>query len=191
MTETTDSTRLKTQRRMLLFLAAVFLVPVAASFVLYFGLHWRPAGQSNHGELYSPARPMPAGTGAFAERKWTLVYAGDGQCDENCRRALVFARQTRLSLNKDTARVVRVFLATTDCCDRQYLDDQHIGLVVLDATADPALAALVAALPATEREHSLYIVDPLGNLVMRYDTRMEPRGLLDDMEKLLKLSRIG
>ncbi len=45
--------------------------------------------------------------------------------------------------------------------------------------------------PTADRAHSLYIVDPLGNLVMRYDTRDTPKGLLDDLKKLLKLSHIG
>lgn len=176
---------------MLLFLVALFFVPIAAAFILYYGVGWRPAGGTNHGELYSPARPLPASAAPLAEKQWSLVYAGDGACDENCRRSLVFARQTRLSLNQEMTRVARLFLATGNCCDGQYLDSEHPGLVVLDAAADPALAAVVAALPATEREHSLYIVDPLGNLVMRYDTREDPHGLLDDLKKLLKLSHIG
>jgi hypothetical protein len=175
---------------MLLLLAAIFFVPVAASFILYYGMDWRPSGGTNHGELYTPA-PLPAGAAPLAERRWALVYAGDGACDENCRRSLVFARQTRLSLNQDMTRVNRVFLATGNCCDRAYLAGEHEGLAVLDVAADPALAPVLAALPATEREHSLYIVDPLGNLVMRYDTRTPPRGLLEDLKKLLKLSHIG
>ncbi len=176
---------------MLLLLVALFFVPLATSFVLYYVVGWRPAGGTNHGELYSPARPLPQSAAPLAERKWTLVYAGEGACDENCRRSLVFARQTRLSLNQEMTRVSRLFLATGNCCDREYLDREHPGLVVLDAAADSGLAAVVAALPATEREHSLYVVDPLGNLVMRYDTRTEPRGLLEDLKKLLKLSHIG
>jgi len=187
----TDPAPKRANRRLLLLLAALFFVPIAASFILYYGVGWRPAGGTNHGELYTPARPLPASTAPLADRQWSLVYAGDGACDENCRRSLVFARQTRLSLNQDMTRVARVFLATGNCCDHQYLDDEHAGLVVLDATSDSALAAVVNALPATEREHSLFIVDPLGNLVMRYDTRQDPRGLLDDMKKLLKLSHIG
>jgi hypothetical protein len=190
MCENVNATRPR-GRRMLLFLVALFFVPIAASFILYYGVGWRPAGGTNHGELYSPARPLPASPAPLAEKKWSLVYAGDGACDENCRRSLVFARQTRLSLNQEMTRVTRVFLATANCCDREYLDKEHEGLVVLDVAADPGLLAVVAALPATEREHSLYIVDPLGNLVMRYDTRTEPRGLLDDLKKLLKLSHIG
>ena len=176
---------------MLLALVALFFVPIAASFILYYGVGWRPTGGTNHGELYSPARPLPVSAAPLAEKKWSLLYAGDGACDENCRRSLVFARQTRLSLNQEMTRVNRVLLATTNCCDRDYLTREHPGLAVFDAAGDSALAAVVTALPATDREHSLYIVDPLGNLVMRYDTRTNPHGLLDDLKRLLKLSHIG
>jgi hypothetical protein len=176
---------------MLLLLVALFFLPVATSFFLYYVVKWRPAAGTSHGELYAQAKPLPASSAPLAAGKWTLLYVGGGACNEDCRRSLVFGRQTRLSLNQDMIRVARVFIATADCCDRQYLDTQHQGLVVVDAAADPALASVIAAVPAADRQHSLYVVDPLGNLVMRYDTRTEPRGLLDDLKKLLKLSHIG
>ena len=122
--------------------------------------------------------------------KWSLVYVGDGACDADCRKALVFARQTRLSLNQEMIRVDRVMLATDHCCDRTYLDAEQAGLTLIDGAA-PALQEFVAAFPATDRAASLFVVDPLGNLVMRYDVRTDPKGLLTDLKKLLKLSHIG
>jgi cytochrome oxidase Cu insertion factor (SCO1/SenC/PrrC family) len=130
-----------------------------------------------------------ASANLFTE-KWALAYVGNGACDETCRKALYFMRQTRLSLNNEMTRVARVFLATGECCDRAFLEREHPGLVVIDATG-PEARDLVAAFPATEQPHSLFIVDPLGNLVMRYDTRDDPKGLLTDLKKLLKLSHIG
>jgi hypothetical protein len=57
---------------------------------------------------------------------------------------------------------------------------------------DPAtMSAFVAQFPSTDLSHSVYVVDPLGNLMMRFDARQDPDGLLDDMKKLLKLSHIG
>jgi hypothetical protein len=187
----TEAARPRRQRSLLVLLFLLFFVPIAASFILYYGVGWRPGGNTSHGELYSPARPLPSGVAQLASRKWLLIYAGNGACDENCRRSLVFARQTRLSLNQDMSRLATVFLASSGCCDRAYLHGEHPDLVVMDAANDPALAAVAGALPATDREHSLYVVDPLGNLVMRYDTRNAPRGLLDDLKQLLKLSHIG
>jgi hypothetical protein len=61
---------------------------------------------------------------------------------------------------------------------------------VVDASS-PAGVALTGQFPSRDREHSLYVVDPLGNLVMRYDAREDPKGLLTDLKKLLKLSHIG
>ncbi|MGC4029217.1 MAG: hypothetical protein QM696_10120 [Steroidobacteraceae bacterium] len=178
------------QRRKLLFLAALFFLPIAASFTLYYATSWRPVGKSNHGELIVPARPVPEVPDSL-RGKWVLAYVGDGRCDADCQRSLVFARQTRLSLNQEMDRVVRVLFATTDCCDQDYLDREHQGLKVLDLGDAAAREPLLAVLPAQDREHSLFIIDPLGNLVMRYDTRDDPRGLLTDLKKLLQLSHIG
>jgi hypothetical protein len=167
-------------------LAAVFVLPLLLSFWMYYGNAWRPVGRTNHGELIEPARPLPAAPGDVFKEKWTLAYIGDGACDETCRESLYFMRQTRLALNNEMTRVSRVFLATGNCCDREFLEREHAGIAVVEASRD-----LLNAFPLDERPHSLFIVDPLGNLVMRYDTREDPKGLLQDLKKLLKLSHIG
>jgi hypothetical protein len=99
-------------------------------------------------------------------------------------------RQTRLGLNNDMTRVARVWLATGTCCAAELRARPEPGLVVLDATS-PAAGALLALFPAAERRHSLFVVDPLGNLMMSYDARSDPHGLLEDLRKLLRLSHIG
>jgi hypothetical protein len=185
-------------RQVLLIIAAMFLVPLAVSFALYYG-KWRPAGSSSKGDLITPARPLqaaglrhPDGTPATAEvltGKWSLIYIGDGACDQACRTALVFGRQSRLALNNDMARVQRVFLATGHCCATDYFAAEQPGLIALDASA-PQAQALLAQFPA-DRAHSLYIVDPLGNLMMRHDASQTTNDLLTDLKKLLRLSHIG
>src|SRR5688572_16814208 len=163
-------------RRILLVLAAMFLLPVAIAFALYYGNIWRPAGSASKGELITPARPlnvaglrMVDGTTAgddVLQGKWTLIYIGDGACDAACRQALVFGRQSRLALNNEMKRVQRVFLATGNCCASDYLAAEQPGLIALDASA-PEAQALLEQFPA-DRSNSLYIVDPLGNLMMRH-----------------------
>jgi len=180
-------------------LGGLFLLPLLLSFWLYYGVHWHPRGTTIHGELITPVRPLPdvpladadgvAHNGVFLG-KWSLVYVGSGACDADCRTTLVFMRQTRLSLNSDMTRVQRVLLATTQCCDRAYLPAQHPGLRVLDASRGGA-QPLLAQFPQQERAQALYVVDPLGNLMMRYDARLPPRGLLEDLKRLLQLSHIG
>jgi hypothetical protein len=186
-------------RRQLLIVAAVFLLPVAGAFALYYGKLWRPAGSSSKGELIDPARPLAVsglfhtdGTTADAsvfQDKWTLLYIGDGACDADCRTALVFARQSRLALNNEMTRVQRIFLATGHCCANEYFKAEHPGLIALDASSTEA-QRLLAQFPA-DRAHSLFIVDPLGNLMMRQDASHTSKDLLEDLKKLLKLSHIG
>jgi hypothetical protein len=198
MTAQTSPDR-KASRRMLLLLAVVFFVPVMVAFAMYYGGGWKPSGRTNHGELIEPARPLPqlalprAGGGAAIDPlrgKWSLVYVGAGGCDADCHQALLVMRQTRLSLNQEMDRVARVLLATSACCDVSFLDDEHKGLVAVDASGGAAVP-LVARFPSEARSRYLFVVDPLGNLVMRYDTRESPKGLLEDLKKLLKLSHIG
>jgi hypothetical protein len=187
-------------RRKFLLIAALFLVPVIVVFGLYYGGIWRPAGSSAKGELVHPARPLElaglrhvdgksAGIEAF-QGKWTLIYIGDGACDEACRTALTYGRQTRLAVGKDMDRVQRMFLTTGNCCDQNYLNTEQLGLVTLDV-ASPEAQALLAQFPG-DRTHTLFIVDPLGNLMMRHDaSQVINKDLLSDLKKLLKLSHIG
>ncbi len=205
----TDVRELRSRNlRTLAALAALFILPLVASFWLYYGTSWRPAGHVNHGELIQPPRPLPrvdlprvalagdtarelAGASPTLFRsKWTLVYVGDGSCDASCRGTLYVMRQTRLALGTEMTRVARVFLVTADCCAKDYLAREHAGITVLDAAGAPG-ARLLGAFPAGDRAHSLFVVDPLGNLMMRYDVRRDPGGLLVDLRRLLQLSQIG
>ena len=198
--------------RMLGVLAGLFLLPVLFAFYMYYGTDWRPIKRVNHGTLISPVRPLPAvnlkreslsdpdpnapppGVNApepkLFKDKWSLVYIGEGNCDERCRQALYVMRQTRESLNNNMTRVERIFLVTGNCCAREFLLHEHPGLFVADATSADA-TRLLQEFPADGRPYAVFIVDPLGNLMMSYDSRQNPKGLLEDMKKLLRLSHIG
>ena len=182
-----------------------FFAPLAVAFLLYYGgswfsgSAWRPVGNTNKGELIHPARPLPAfelqttdSTRFDLESlkgKWNLIYVGDGACDARCREALVLMRQTRLALNDDMTRVQRVFFATANCCDQAYVDAEHQGL--LTVPVDSASAQPMVALFPDAAGGRIYIVDPLGNLMMSYGPQAPQKGLLEDLKKLLKLSHIG
>jgi SCO1/SenC len=199
MTDSNDAGRARGRRNFLL-LAALFLVPIIVVFAMYYGGLWSPSGSAAKGALIHPAQPLlaqglrdtdgkSAGIEAF-QGKWSLIYVGDGACDEACRTALTYGRQTRIAVGKDMDRVQRVFLSTGNCCDQEYLGTEQPGLVTLDASSTDA-ADLLRQFPG-ERRSSLYIVDPLGNLMMRHDaTQVINKDLLSDLKKLLKLSHIG
>ncbi len=201
-----DPQAVRRGRRQLLLLAALFFVPLAVAFWLYYGpTGWRPAGHSSKGDLIDPARPLPAlalptADGAqtaveFLRGKWTMLYVGDGACDERCRKALYLMRQSRIALNKDMDRVQRVVLVTGRCCDRGFLAQEHPDLVVA-IVEDPAAAALIqpfpvyGGVPVTDAGR-IYLVDPLGNLLMSYAPTAPDKALLTDLKKLLRLSHIG
>ena len=180
------------QRRLLVGLAILFFAPIAVSFYLYYGHSaLQPLGRVNRGILIEPPRALPAG--AIPTGKWTLLYVGSGECAAICQRKLYETRQVRLALDRDLPRVQRVFVASDPCCDAAFLKAQHPDLLTLRADAErPLLAVLPTATangaPVPDR---VYVVDPLGNLFMFYEADAPPKGLLEDMKRLLKLSHIG
>jgi len=193
-------------RRTLLLVAALFLLPVVAAFWLYYGsAHWRPTGSTQRGDLIDPARPLQAvvlatadggTTGArFLRDTWTIVYVGDGRCDARCRKALYLMRQSHVALNKDFDRVRRAFLVTANCCDREFLAREHADLAIALLEGDAARRLLevfpvYAGVPVTDAGR-IYLVDPLGNLMMSYPASAPDNALLQDLKKLLQLSHIG
>jgi hypothetical protein len=139
--------------------------------------------------LVAPGAEAPAAASVLSG-KWSLVYIGRGDCDADCRSTLYFMRQTHFGLANLMPRVQRVFLATADCCDREFLAREQPNLIALEAQG-AAGAALLAQFPAAGRGAGIFVVDPRGNLMMRYDAHQDPKGLRDDLKKLLALSHIG
>lgn len=192
-------------RRLLVIVASLFFVPLGFAIYLFYGHPaLRPGGMVNHGALIQPPRPLPAltlplfGAGStqpgFLRGKWTMLYVGSGVCGDRCRAALYETRQVRTALNRDMHRVQRVFLATGECCDAAFLHDQHPDLITVRATA--AAAPLLASLPHAAGVDAagagrVYLVDPNGNLMMFYAPGAKPKGMLEDLQRLLQLSYIG
>lgn len=179
-------------------LVLLFFGPLAVAAYLYYDSDWRPGGTSNHGELVVPPVPVPeislptpdgGETGsAFLRQHWSLVYLGAEQCDEACQEALYNSRQMRIALGRLMDRVQRVYLYTGEPPDAAFLAAEHPDLLVASA-ADPAAARLLSAF--TGQEQGFWVVDPLGNVMMRYPPDQSPRGMLEDLKRLLRLSRIG
>ena len=194
-------------RRQLVFLASLFFVPLLVAFWLYYGSSgWRPAGGTNQGDLVNPAVPLPAvalaqpdGTRTapeFLQGQWTIAYLGDGACDARCRKALYLSRQSWIALNKDMDRVQRVFLATGPRVDTAFMAAEHADLRVALVGDDADSQALLAKFPvfdgvAPAIAGRLYLIDPLGNLVLSYSAAAPDKALLADLKKLLRLSHIG
>jgi cytochrome oxidase Cu insertion factor (SCO1/SenC/PrrC family) len=187
-------------RGLLMLLVVMFFAPLLLAFLMYYGSQWRPLGRTNHGILIEPPRPLPRlslprADGSLAADdvlvgRWSLVYVATGDCDAACHASLYFMRQTFLGMGNLIPRLQQVFLATGACCDRAFLEREHPDLVTLDA-GGAAAAPWLSRIPEDARAGSLFLVDPRGNLMMRYDAHLDPKGLHEDLRKLLDLSHIG
>jgi cytochrome oxidase Cu insertion factor (SCO1/SenC/PrrC family) len=182
-------------RTSLLLVAIVCIAPFVASFIAYF--LWQPAGRVNYGELLTAA---PLTWPALADLdgapfdslrlrgKWVYVTVDSGACDDYCRGKLWKMRQVRRTQGKYMERIERLWLVDDGRTPEAALLKEHEGMWVLRAAG----SALLAQLPAAGvRQHHIYLVDPLGNLVLRYPRDADPSRMRKDLERLLKVSRIG
>jgi hypothetical protein len=130
---------------------------------------------------------------SFLKGKWTLLYLGAGSCSAGCRTDLYNTRQVRAALGADRERVQRVFLAEGACCDLEWLHAQQPDLITVQASA--AATSLTAILEHAGHRPAaadrVYLIDPLGNLMMCYAVDARPKGMLEDLKKLLRLSHVG
>jgi len=191
------------QRLKLLLVIACFVLPLATAWLLLTD-NWRPDGSTQHGELLNPAHPLPdlrfapideRPSGQAALRGyWLLVYIGAAtECDARCHTGLYGIRQARLALGKEMVRVKTVLLLDEmpDAELRQWLATEHADLQAGVANAEIRNAFLEAFDQDGQVGEWIYLVDPLGNLLMRYPATVDPSGILKDLKRLLKWSRIG
>ena len=195
--------RASKNRRPFFIVLGLFFAPLLVAFAVYYGSAWRPSGTTNKGELITPAIPLPvvaltkadgASTdSSFLRDTWSLLYLADGDCTETCRSALFAANQAYQLLGKDMTRVSRVFLYSGEVSSTLISNDPSLVAAHID---DAAGQSLLQVFPTTHEKALLqagylYIVDPLGNLMMRYVPGVDPRDIYQDMKKLLNLSHIG
>jgi len=181
-------------RVQMLLIAVVFFGPLAVATWMYYGGHFQPTGRTNQGALIEPivnvAEQFPGSDVAVrGDGYWILIYADDSACAERCRDALYTLRQSQKMLGKEMSRLLRVFLHGESSPDKVMLADEHAGLVAL--RDDRLLALLQNKKPAALSAGGYFLMDPLGNLVMYFESGINPRDMVADIKHLLKLSRIG
>jgi peroxiredoxin len=189
----------KRGRWMLWLVLLVCASPMIASYFTYYVI--KPETRNNYGTLIDQrAHPMPAmatttldGRPMALEQfkgKWVMLMTGPGTCSEACRKQLFAMRQLRLMQGKEMERIERVWLIT----DREPLDTIVIrefdGTHMLRADA-AAVTQWLPADPGTSTNDHIYLIDPLGHLMMRFPQDPEPRKVYKDIYKLLKASAVG
>lgn len=189
------------QRWKLILLAALFFGPFISAWVVYFGPDsWKPGGNTAHGRLITPAKPLPAVSFASADGeptplrdRWTLLHLGQGDCGAACREQLWQTRQLRTLLHRRRSRVQRAYLADSAQQAqslRAELQAEHPQLLWL--SLDPVQReALTQWLGSVPEQQPILVIDPLGNALMVYGDELPLKGMLSDLKRLLKLSNIG
>ena len=194
------------KKNQLVLLVLLFLVPPVAAYVLFY-VDYRPTSGANYGQLISPSKPITDMLLATSDgqkfkfsdlrKKWVLLYIGGSRCSEACSDNLYKIHQVRLAQGKNTERVISVYIAPEQALQSELdnINGKYPGILLLLAQPD-VFVNLVdqfkndaqAVLQGSER---VYIVDPLGNLMMSYDAGADPSGIRKDLKRLLKLSQIG
>ncbi len=184
----------RTARIKMLIIVALCAAPTIAAYVAYYLV--KPSGRTKAGTLLEPQRPVGALGGELADGarfrlsdlhgRWILLAVQPGACEDACRRRLWVMRQVRLTTGRERDRVERVVLTGATPLPPAVIAE-HPGLVVARSDVGPALPVD----DGTRAADHLWIVDPLGNLMMRFPADVDPNRMKKDLAKLLKNSRIG
>lgn len=183
----------------LLAVLAVCATPMLASYLAYYVI--KPAGRTNYGDLIDPRRyPVPAlgsttldGVPASLDNfkgKWLMLQVDSGDCAAACQKKLLEMRQLRLMQGKDMDRIERVWLITDSKPLETTVMRQYDGTQMLRVSADKVQSWLPVDARTTPKDH-IYMIDPLGNLMMRFPKDADPGRVKKDVTKLLKASAIG
>lgn len=171
-------------RLKLALLGLFFALPFAASWLVWW-FDLVPGTASNYGALIAP-RPVALPPNGELKGKWVLVQFDGGACGADCERKLFLMRQARRAQGRDMTRVARLWYVTDAVPPAPALLAAIEGTVVAPADA----AALAWPAEASITGH-VFLVDPLGNLMMRFPREPDPEQVLKDLRRLLRASGFG
>jgi len=174
-------------RRIALVILAICAAPIVLG-TLAFYLWSSDAQTTSYGALLPPQR-IPIEGIERLQGKWLLVNLDHGACDEACRRDLFTMRQARTAQGRDRNRVERVWLITDNVQPSHEISTLTEAVRIIHLR-EPS-AKLFPASDDAARDRSIYLIDPLGNLMLRFPPDPDPRRLIKDLARLLKISRIG
>ena len=180
----------RASRRPLLLVALVCIAPIVASYLAYYVFH--RDSHVNYGTLVAKPAPAFAGTTlagkplALADFKgrWLMLVAAPAECDATCTAALYATRQSRTMMGRERDRVARAWLVTDGAPLADSLRAEQPDLDIVRVAPD-ALAAWPRG------DDAIYLVDPLGNVVLAWPREPDIKALANDLTRLLRASQIG
>lgn len=190
---------IKRGRSKLLLVIAICAAPLIFSYLTYYVI--KPTGRTNYGTLLDPSLyPMPKLNGVLQggqpqeldayKGKWIMLQVSSSDCQSACQNTLLNMRQLQLMQGKEMSRIERVVLVTDQKPMETSLLREYDGTHFLRADSK-AVAAWLPAEEGSTTQDRIYLIDPLGNLMMRYPVDADPSKIKKDMSKLLKASSIG
>jgi hypothetical protein len=191
-----ESRRTRNGRLKMLAVLLVCAAPVIASYFTYFVI--RPEGRTNYGELILPTKAMPAlplrqldGTSVAANTlkgQWLLVVVGPSTCGEACEKQLLMQRQLREMLGRDRDRLDKLWLITDGgqpAAALRAAAEAAPSVQILQVERE-ALASWLSPADGHSLEQHLYVVDPMGDWMMRMPADPEPARVKRDLERLMR-----
>ena len=201
--------RLKSRLQLIGFFMVAF-VPIFLATFMYFSKTWIPEGRVNNGRLIKPpiafdnlvlkptAFQRREDDGDSSEKqtlgKWRLITAGEGVCSKTCENSLYKMRQVRKSLGRDFSRVECLYVDAGKALDPglvKLLEKEYPLFTVNKGDKKILLNNVFENLDDSYGLHSIFIADPNGNIFMVYQPEQDGKEILDDLKKLLRLSKIG
>lgn len=202
-----DEAARASSRKKLVWIFALFFLPLLLATIWFQvvrtgAISW---GSTSRGELIAPAVPLTefslieAGSDAAfglddVRGKWTILYVPGTACTTDCEKTLYDIRQARLALNHRMERVQRVVLTPQPVAFSDEVQEANIGLrAVNDSETNTSFIDQIKAAQSNmeSKNNLIYLIDPNGNLMMRYTPDQLPKPLFKDLKHLLKVSRIG
>jgi hypothetical protein len=191
-----DARRTRVGRIKMLLVLLVCAAPVVASYFSYFVL--RPQARSNYSSLILPTRSLPAlplrtlggkpVEAASLRGQWLLLAVGPAGCDQPCQKRLYMQRQLREMLGRERDRIDKIWLVTDTAEPASALRaalDADPTLQVLRVPSE-ALAAWLQPEAGHALEDHLYLVDPMGEWMMRVPADPDPARVKRDLDRLLR-----
>ncbi|SDH33955.1 hypothetical protein SAMN05216603_10881 [Pseudomonas benzenivorans] len=176
-------------RWQLILLLAVVIGPMVLASAMYQWRFWVPESRSYHGELLGNGQTLAdLGVVAGEQARWQLLVTAPQGCEADCQQLVFLARQIHIGLNRDASRAAHALASalppSADYDAQLRREYPQLGRFQLQLQAYQRLVEQGAGA-------QLWIVDPHGNLVLRYDTGSKGKAILDDLRHLLKISQIG
>lgn len=189
-------------RIILSILFLLFFIPVLAAWLVYHNKPTLLEEKTNHGELIQPpfkfslmAINRDPSKSPFVHKKWLLVYYSPQGCAMSCQQGLYNIRQIRVAMGKDRMRVQNVLLTLNASEDHTLLNFVTIDYpdVELWHVSRDRYQTILKQKKSTINllKNKYFIVDPQDNVVLAYEGHIDPTGILNDLEHLLKVSQIG